>query len=181
MLVFSIFNNGCAKVGFPPHRRVAEVATNLSENRKLSNRPSRCNIGTPDFLQSRKSIEATEDFFSLVALLARPPHHLGGVRNSVRLIRRTTHHPKPATFADALRAFHPYGCAKVGFPPHRRVAEVATNLSENRKLSNRPSRCNIGTPDFLQSRKSIGATGFEPMTPRTPSVCATRLRYAPIH
>ena len=26
----------------------------------------------------------------------------------------------------------------------------------------------------------VGATGFEPVTTRTPSVCATRLRYAPI-
>ena len=25
----------------------------------------------------------------------------------------------------------------------------------------------------------VGATGFEPVTTRTPSVCATRLRYAP--
>ena len=25
----------------------------------------------------------------------------------------------------------------------------------------------------------VGATGFEPATSRTPSVCATRLRYAP--
>ena len=27
--------------------------------------------------------------------------------------------------------------------------------------------------------KMVGATGFEPVTTRTPSVCATRLRYAP--
>ncbi len=27
----------------------------------------------------------------------------------------------------------------------------------------------------------VGATGFEPVTTRTPSVCATRLRYAPTH
>ena len=27
--------------------------------------------------------------------------------------------------------------------------------------------------------KLVGATGFEPVTTRTPSVCATRLRYAP--
>ena len=26
----------------------------------------------------------------------------------------------------------------------------------------------------------VGATGFEPVTTRTPSVCATRLRYAPL-
>ena len=26
----------------------------------------------------------------------------------------------------------------------------------------------------------VGASGFEPLTTRTPSVCATRLRYAPI-
>jgi hypothetical protein len=25
----------------------------------------------------------------------------------------------------------------------------------------------------------VGASGFEPLTTRTPSVCATRLRYAP--
>ncbi len=28
--------------------------------------------------------------------------------------------------------------------------------------------------------RMVGATGFEPVTTRTPSVCATRLRYAPI-
>jgi hypothetical protein len=28
-------------------------------------------------------------------------------------------------------------------------------------------------------KKMVGATGFEPVTTRTPSVCATRLRYAP--
>jgi hypothetical protein len=29
------------------------------------------------------------------------------------------------------------------------------------------------------AKKMVGATGFEPVTTRTPSVCATRLRYAP--
>ena len=28
-------------------------------------------------------------------------------------------------------------------------------------------------------KSMVGATGFEPVTTRTPSVCATRLRYAP--
>jgi hypothetical protein len=28
-------------------------------------------------------------------------------------------------------------------------------------------------------KRMVGATGFEPVTTRTPSVCATRLRYAP--
>jgi hypothetical protein len=27
----------------------------------------------------------------------------------------------------------------------------------------------------------VGTRGFEPPTPRTPSVCATRLRYVPTH
>ena len=29
------------------------------------------------------------------------------------------------------------------------------------------------------NRRLVGASGFEPLTTRTPSVCATRLRYAP--
>ena len=33
----------------------------------------------------------------------------------------------------------------------------------------------------LPSRGVVGATGFEPVTSRTPSVCATRLRYAPTY
>ena len=28
-------------------------------------------------------------------------------------------------------------------------------------------------------KEMVGASGFEPLTTRTPSVCATRLRYAP--
>ena len=32
---------------------------------------------------------------------------------------------------------------------------------------------------FGPKEKMVGATGFEPVTTRTPSVCATRLRYAP--
>ena len=31
----------------------------------------------------------------------------------------------------------------------------------------------------LGSREMVGTGGFEPPTPRTPSVCATRLRYVP--
>jgi hypothetical protein len=32
---------------------------------------------------------------------------------------------------------------------------------------------------LIARKKMVGATGFEPVTTRTPSVCATRLRYAP--
>ena len=32
----------------------------------------------------------------------------------------------------------------------------------------------------MDHREMVGATGFEPATTRTPSVCATRLRYAPM-
>ena len=31
----------------------------------------------------------------------------------------------------------------------------------------------------MPRERVVGATGFEPVTTRTPSVCATRLRYAP--
>ncbi len=34
-------------------------------------------------------------------------------------------------------------------------------------------------PFSLMRSKMVGATGFEPATARTPSVCATMLRYAP--
>jgi hypothetical protein len=37
----------------------------------------------------------------------------------------------------------------------------------------------VNTDSNLEGEKMVGATGFEPVTTRTPSVCATRLRYAP--
>ncbi len=37
-----------------------------------------------------------------------------------------------------------------------------------------------GSPANLSAAKSVGAGRFERPTARTPSVCATRLRYAPI-
>jgi hypothetical protein len=46
-----------------------------------------------------------------------------------------------------------------------------TDPNRTRMMSNREKNSGI--------KRMVGATGFEPVTTRTPSVCATRLRYAP--
>ena len=68
------------------------------------------------------------------------------------------------------KKFHYKWSWRIFFGSSRRIGIVALGMSQ------------VSIFIFpLPSRGVVGATGFEPVTSRTPSVCATRLRYAPTY
>ncbi len=63
-----------------------------------------------------------------------------------------------------------------GQPPARHAKPQDARKKDSQTVEAGLATCS--DPPFLQGGK-VGAAGFEPTTPCTPSKCATKLRYAP--